>query len=129
MFWILERSPPVSLECKTEIKMKVFQLSYAQNVSQHSFIIWEILSSKTSHGSLVHMEQKAISVVWKHSKPAKSWKRRLFLKNPNETHELKAKSTKRFIKKYSSLWFYRSQQLQSCYSGPTILIFWIDLFW
>lgn len=38
MFWILERSP-VSLERKTEIKMKVFQLSYAQNVSQHSFII------------------------------------------------------------------------------------------
>lgn len=42
MFWILERSP-VSLEHKTEIKMKVFQLSYAQNVSQHSFIIWERL--------------------------------------------------------------------------------------
>ena len=27
-----------------------------------------LLSSKTSHGSPVHMEQKAISFVWKHSK-------------------------------------------------------------
>lgn len=88
-----------------------------------------LLSSKTSHGSLVHIEQKAISLVWKYSKPAKFRKRRLFLKNQNETHDLKAKSTKRFIKKYNSLWFYPSQQLQSCYSGPTIFIFLIDLFW
>lgn len=49
MFWILERSPPVSLECKTEIKMKVFQLSYAQNVSQHSFTIWERLIIQFLH--------------------------------------------------------------------------------
>ena len=50
-------------------------------------------------------------------KASQSLKEGCAFKNQSRTSDLKAKSTKRLIMKYNSLWFYTCQQFQLCSPG------------